>query len=222
MQHRVLCPPAQWMDAISPIDSEEECAPLLPYLKGDVLEMFCRSGRLGEFLTSEGIAWSGMDPDAHLLEYAFLRGMFSVSCGIQPPTNSYDTIFGAFGTLSCISPHELDSFVCSVFAGLRTRGCALFELWYESQNEEIAPFMDTYDGVEKLVRACVPQIKEDKVCFTMEWMIAQPNRTPFYQEYREERFLHSSTELCSLFGTYFSDVSIAELGQRRWIIACKS
>ena len=208
---RILCPPAQWMDRISPMDVRNECMSILPYLHGDVVEVFCRSGRLGAHLLGEGISWSGFDINAEILEYAFLRGVFSVSCALLPSEDSCDVLFGAFAPFSYIAPEELEEFIQGVYCALRTGGRALFELWEEPTIQKGTPTMDTHDGVEKLVRACIPRKEGQKVIFEMEWMVAQSQKDPFYVTHKTERFLHFERDVHEYFTVLFDrvDVSIA-------------
>jgi hypothetical protein len=218
---RILSPPAEWMERISPIDAHHECARILPYLHGDVVEVFCRSGRLGAYLQGEGVSWSGYDVDADILEHAFLRGIFSVSCALLPPKESCDVLFGAFAPFSYLSPEEVQSFVQGVHLALRAHGRALFELWKEPTAEEGGPIMDSYDGSEKLVRACIPRKEGRKAIFEMDWMVAQSNKEPFYTKYREERFLHFERDIEECFALYFERIQVADLLGRRWLIAEK-
>ena len=212
---RVRSPPIAFSNHVLKIQAEKELGDLRPYLSGRILEVFCRDGLLGKELLASDIDWSGIDPEASMLENAFLQGVFSVSCAVFPPAQSYDVIFGAFAPFSYLSTEGLKEFATAVFEALCEGGMGLFELWETPSAMVSQAFMDTYDGSSKIVRACVPVVEKNTVVLDIEWMVAKPKQSPMFMHHREERYLHtrSAIEECFSWGISYH----LTINDRLWI-----
>ena len=215
------CAPVVWTERVFPNAMHEEYAYLRRFFHGRIVQLFCRGGRWGQFLTMNGHIWYGMDTDGDVLEQAFLRGVFSVSVGLLPPKNSCDMIFAPMPPFSMIVPDNCDDFVQGMYEALSEDGTLLVALWEEPQVQSKKPLMYTYNGKEKLVLACTVDVVENVAKLEMEWMIAQERREPYFVEYTEERYLHCVDNLCSLFSKCFRDIEIVTLAERKWLFAKK-
>ena len=212
---RIRSQPISFSNQVLGIDAENELRDLRPHLKGRVLEVFCRDGLLGKELLASEIDWFGIDPDAAILEDAFLYGVFAVSCAICPPKKSYDVIFGAFAPLSYLSKEGLQDFATAVLDGLCEGGKGFFELWEISSAMIGQAVMNTYDGSSKIVRACVPVLENDTVVLDIEWMVAKAKQSPVFMHHREERYLHQRAAIEECFS--WGNIDYLTINDRLWI-----
>jgi|GEM_PF-4907294 len=212
---RVRAHPIAYWNQINPVNPEGELEELLPYLQGNVQEIFCRDGSLGRYLLERGVQWSGTDRDGTMLEHAFLQGVFSVSCSEYPKPGSCDVIFGAFAPFSYIAPAALQDFASAIHASLSPGGTSFFELWESPDAISRQALMETYNGTTKLVRACVPVVEKEKAIFDIEWMIAEPKQQPRYEHHRETRYLHSKVDIFSAFS--WGEVQELTIADRSWL-----
>lgn len=220
--NQILCKPFQWTQKLHPCLAQEEYPYLCSYFHGRIVEIFCRGGRWGQHLVSNGHAWSGMDVDAQALEGALLRGLFSVSVGVFPAPKSCDMIFSPLAPLSMVSPETYDAFVRGVHEALSPQGTVLLSLWEEPDVRTNVPLMYTHNGEEKLVMACSVGVVGNIATLDMEWMVATDNQKPRSMHHKEERYLHSVGDTHRHFFRYFAHVEIVTLVGRRWLFAKKA
>ena len=218
----ILCTPVAWTQKVCPDLVQEEYPELCSFFHGRIVEIFCRGGSWGQILTGNGHTWSGMDTDAEALEQAFLRGVFSVSVGLFPSEDSCDMIFSATAPFSMVSHGVLDDFVQGLFKALAEKGTVLLSLWGEPQTKPSKPLMYTHNGKEKLVMACSVDVVENIAKLDMEWMIANEGRDAYFDQYKEERYLHYVDDLCHHCTLYFDHVEVLLLAGRKWLFAKKS
>lgn len=219
---QVLCHPIGWSEKICSLSIDDECKEIIPYLKGSVVEVFCRGGMWGTHLINSGIDWSGMDPNAEILERAFLHGIFSVSVDLFPSKKSCNVIFGAMAPFSLISSEDLPVFVQGLYDALQSEGSVLLSLWEDPNCLRGKPNIYTHNGREKVVMACVSTIVGSVVWLDMDWMVAREGEEPFYVQHREKRYLHFEEDICRECQEHFARIEILNLAGRRWLFAKKS
>ena len=220
--HPILCKPFAWTEKIFPCLALEEYPQLKTYFHGRIVEIFCRGGRWGAYLNSNGHTWSGMDIDPQALEGAFLRGLFSVSVGLFPDKESCDMIFSPLAPFSLISHDDFDAFVQGVRKALSSKGTVLLSLWEEPDVKCELPLMRTYNGQEKIAMACSAHVVENTTTLHMKWMVAKEGQEPYYEQSQEKRYLHYAADVRRRFLLHFEQAEIRTIAGRKWLFAKKS
>ena len=219
---RILTVPAAYMDMITKeLDPAKELAGLLPYLSGRIVEVFCRTGRLGEYLLAKGYQWQGCDPDSSMIEYSIQRVGFNVQDIRVPHTNSADTILGLFAPFSYTPPEELAGFAQGIHDALTEKGRAIFELWFTPETAKpYYSIMDTYEtSTVKLVRAVVPILKGSQAIFDFHWLVGTTGNVE-RQNVTVTRYLHSNADIESAFSIFKQEwITIAD---RRYLLLSKN
>ncbi|MEC7984341.1 MAG: class I SAM-dependent methyltransferase [Myxococcota bacterium] len=218
---RLLTVPAKYLDAIThTLDPELELQGLQRYLSGRIVEIFCRTGRIGEYLLREGYSWQGCDPDATMIEYSIRRVGFQVRDVLVPVANSADTILGIFAPLSYISPNELPNFAHKIHTALSENGRAILEMWHTPETAQPRySLMDLYESSQlKLVRTVVPTIEGRRANFTFHWLVGstEVNRESFVVV----RYLHRMNEIQAAFSLF--EQQLIDISDRSYLLLSKN